>query len=59
MTASECVSLNLPGYYEAQFSSPVLDWVKMDVINLLSKTDGLPDAPVIDENDPTQPASMH
>jgi len=31
----------------------------MDVINLLSKTDGLPDAPVVDENDPTQPASMH
>ena len=37
----------------------VLVWVKMDVINLLSKTDGLPDAPVVDENDPTQPASMH
>ena len=37
----------------------MLDWVKMDVINLLSKTDGLPDAPVVDENDPTQPASMH
>lgn len=33
--------------------------VKMDVINLLSKTDGLPDAPVVDENDSTQPASMH
>lgn len=31
----------------------------MDVINLLSKTDGLPDAPVVDEDDPTQPASMH
>ena len=31
----------------------------MDVINLLSKTDGLPDAPVVDENDPTQPASVH
>ena len=31
----------------------------MDVINLLSKTDGLPDAPVVDENDSTQPASVH
>ena len=31
----------------------------MDVINLISKTDGLPDAPIVDENDPTQPASMH
>lgn len=31
----------------------------MDVINLLSKTDGLPDAPVVDENDATQPASMY
>jgi len=31
----------------------------MDVINLLSKTDGLPDAPVVDEGDPTQPASMY
>lgn len=31
----------------------------MDVINLLSKTDGLPDAPVVDENDMTQPASMY
>ena len=37
----------------------MLDWVKMDVINLLSKTEGLPDAPVVDENDSTQPASMH
>ena len=37
----------------------MLDRVKMDVINLLSKTDGLPDAPVVDKNDPTQPASMH
>ena len=37
----------------------MLDCVKMDVINLLSKTDGLPDAPVVDENDPTQPASMY
>ena len=31
----------------------------MDVINLLSKADGFPDAPVVDENDPTQLASMH
>ena len=31
----------------------------MDVINLISKTDGLPDAPIVDENDPTQLASMH
>lgn len=37
----------------------MLDLVKMDVINLLSKTDNLPDAPVVDEHDPTQPASMH
>lgn len=37
----------------------VPDWVKMDVINLLSKTDGLPDAPIVDEGDPTQPASMY
>ena len=41
------------------FSSFVIDWVKMDVINLLSKADGLPDAPVVDEGDPTQLASMH
>ena len=41
------------------FESSALDWIKMDVINLLSKTDGLPDAPVIDEGDPTQPASMY
>lgn len=60
MTASEYVSSNLPGYRESQFFIPfMLDWVKMDVINLLSKTDGLPDAPVVDEDDPTQPASMH
>ena len=31
----------------------------MDVINLLSKTDGLPDVPVVDEGDPTQPASIY
>lgn len=37
----------------------VLDRAKMDVINLLSKTDGLPDAPIVDKDDPTQPASMH
>jgi glycosidase len=43
----------------APFSSFVIDWVKMDVINLLSKADGLPDAPVVDEGDPTQLASMH
>ena len=41
------------------FNSFAIDWVKMDVINLLSKTDGLPDAPVVDEGDPTQPASMY
>lgn len=31
----------------------------MDVINLISKTEGLPDAPVVDPNDFTQPAHMH
>jgi oligo-1,6-glucosidase len=58
---SEYVSLNLSGYHKAQLLNHlcVLGWVKMDVINLLSKTDGLPDAPVVDENDPTQLASMH
>jgi len=37
----------------------VLDWVKMDVINLLSKTDGLSDVPIVDVDGPTRPASMH
>lgn len=31
----------------------------MDVINLISKTDGLPDAPIVDPGEFTQPASMH
>lgn len=31
----------------------------MDVINLISKTPGLPDAPVTVPGDPAQPASMH
>jgi len=36
----------------------VPDWVKMDFITL-SKTGGLPVAPIADESDRTQPASVH
>ena len=32
---------------------------QMDVINLISKVDGLPDAPVVDLGDPTQHASIY
>lgn len=31
----------------------------MDVINLISKTDGLPDAPIVYPDEPTQPADMY
>jgi oligo-1,6-glucosidase len=31
----------------------------MDVINLISKVDGLPDAPITDPGEETQPASMY
>lgn len=31
----------------------------MDVINIISKTDGLPDAPVVDPTQYYQPASMY
>jgi len=32
---------------------------KMDVINLISKVDGLPDAPIVLEGQPYQPASIY
>ncbi|KAG2126091.1 glycoside hydrolase family 13 protein [Suillus cothurnatus] len=35
------------------------DGFRMDVINLISKTDGLPDAPVVDYTQYYQPASMY
>ncbi|PBK93930.1 glycoside hydrolase family 13 protein [Armillaria gallica] len=35
------------------------DGFRMDVINIISKVDGLPDAPIIDANEPFQPAGMH
>lgn len=35
------------------------DGFRMDVINIISKTDGLPDAPIVDPNEEFQPASMY
>ncbi|KIJ60143.1 glycoside hydrolase family 13 protein [Hydnomerulius pinastri MD-312] len=35
------------------------DGFRMDVINIISKTDGLPDAPVVDHSQYYQPASMY
>ncbi|KAI6165427.1 glycoside hydrolase family 13 protein [Pisolithus thermaeus] len=35
------------------------DGFRMDVINIISKTEGLPDAPVVDGSQYYQPASMH
>lgn len=35
------------------------DGFRMDVINIISKVDGLPDAPVLDVNEAFQPAGVH
>ncbi|KAJ7581855.1 glycoside hydrolase family 13 protein [Mycena floridula] len=35
------------------------DGFRMDVINLISKVDGLPDAPIVDPQEEFQPASMY
>ncbi|KAL4064774.1 glycoside hydrolase family 13 protein [Scleroderma yunnanense] len=35
------------------------DGFRMDVINIISKTQGLPDAPVVDDSQYYQPASVH
>ncbi|KAF9035355.1 glycoside hydrolase family 13 protein [Hymenopellis radicata] len=35
------------------------DGFRMDVINIISKVDGLPDAPVVDKDEEYQPASMY
>ncbi|KAG6332404.1 hypothetical protein ID866_6683 [Astraeus odoratus] len=35
------------------------DGFRMDVINIISKTEGLPDAPVVDDSQYYQPASMY
>ncbi|KAJ7581856.1 alpha amylase [Mycena floridula] len=35
------------------------DGFRMDVINLISKVDGLPDAPIVDPKEEFQPASMY